>query len=230
MVRIAAVCALAALAALTPTAHAEETVIADGQGAAALSAYGGYLVFSRRDATTGRWALVRWHDGLETPLPLPYRAVPFDADAGPDAAGRPVVDYSRCATDPTTADEWLRARGCRIEELRLDAPAEPRAVPGTHARGSSETTPSRWGAAIAFARHGNRRFASQLRLLRDGARRSVALPGAPVRCLGGCGGRRIRTTVESLDLGARATAFVRRQNGGDTVGIDAEWFLQADPR
>jgi hypothetical protein len=50
-----------------------------------------------------------------------------------------------------------------------------------------------------------------------------------VACELDCDDRLIRTTVEGLDLGPRAISFVWRQDGGDTVGVDANWTLQVDP-
>lgn len=76
------------------------TDLADATGAVAPSAARGHVVFSRWVPGTGRYELVGWseEEGLRV-LPVGDRAVPFDADVGPDDHGGAVVTYSRCATD-----------------------------------------------------------------------------------------------------------------------------------
>src|SRR3954471_18981249 len=87
------------LLALAAPAHAAERVLAPGTDMAGLAAYRGQVVTSRLNRQTGQWELVRWHAGVVDALPVAPRPVPFDADAGPDAAGRPVLVYSRCAQE-----------------------------------------------------------------------------------------------------------------------------------
>jgi hypothetical protein len=105
--------------------------IADGSGASHLSAYGGDLVFSRRDGK--RYWLMHWRDGRLTRLPIPSQARPFDADAGPDENGKPVVVYSASR---------------RLMRLRLDGSSTPRAL-GI----AGVTHPSTWRGRIAYV-HG----------------------------------------------------------------------------
>ena len=62
-----------------------------------LSAYGGYVVFSRLETSAAGWRLVAWHDGTIAPLNVPERAVPFDADVGPSPSGAPTVVFSKCS-------------------------------------------------------------------------------------------------------------------------------------
>ncbi len=222
---------LGALAAGVPAWAMTET-IADGTGVTGLSAYGGHLVFSHRDPATKRWRLMAWHAGHIARLPVATRAVAFDADAGPDAQGHPVVVYSVCSTDPRvqSAPDWLKAHGCMLRQLRLDVPqATPQPVPGTDLPGTSATTPSRWRGGVAFARHTDGQFVSSVQWLAAGAASPVVLPGVPVACELDCDDRRVLITIESLDLGARAAAFVSRQEGADTIGIASEWMLRVDP-
>jgi len=68
---------------------AETGVIADGKGVSGLSAYAGHLVFSVHES--GGYRLMQWHRGHVTTLPVPAQPRRFDADAGPDRHGRPVV-------------------------------------------------------------------------------------------------------------------------------------------
>jgi hypothetical protein len=181
-----------------PTRAPRTGAIADGADASRLSAYGGHLVFSRRDGS--RYALMHWHAGRLEALPVPPRAIPFDADAGPDEHGRAVVVYSRCARDATIADEpdYATSRGCRIMQLRLDAPSTPSDL---HVEG---TLPSRWRGRLAYVR------GRELHI--DG--RTRALP-------------RAATQVEALDLGPRAAVFTWATERA--TGIGEGWTLQLTP-
>src|SRR5204862_3909085 len=104
-------------------AQAADTVLAPAANTSAITAYGGQVVLSRLDPATNRWALVRWHGGVIDTLPVAQRAVPFDADAGSDRDGKPVVVYSRCAQEPPAISglgpsaEWQLARGRDVYDL-----------------------------------------------------------------------------------------------------------------
>jgi hypothetical protein len=108
--------------------------IASGDGVSGLSSYGGHLVFSRREHDGYR--LYRWHEGRLDRLAIPPRRTPFDADAGPDEDGHPVVVYSDC-----------RAR-CRTFRLRLDRPQAPREL------GIEGRRPSTWRGRLAYVAGG----------------------------------------------------------------------------
>lgn len=115
-----------------------------------LTSYGGYVVFSQLDGS-GKWQLMAWHKGTISPLDVPERGVPFDANAGPSASGAPTVVFSKCAHDPPLQGGWGKATGCHIYELALpDGTAM--LVPGIYARRASDTTPAIWKGNIAFAR------------------------------------------------------------------------------
>ncbi|HWK28775.1 MAG TPA: hypothetical protein VNS09_19600 [Solirubrobacter sp.] len=129
--------ALAALALATGAAPAQGSrtgEIASGDGVSGLTAYGGHLVFSRRE--NDRYRLYDWYAGRLRALPVPPRATTFDADAGPDEHGRPVVVYSAC-----------HAR-CRVMQLRLDRPTRPRALKTEGRR------PSMWRGRLAYVAGG----------------------------------------------------------------------------
>ena len=108
--------------------------IAPGDGISGLSAYAGHLVFSRRDGDS--YGLYQWHAGRLEALPVPRRRTPFDADAGPDEDGHPVVVYSDCS-----------AR-CRTFRLRLDRPHTPRDL------GIEGRMPSTWRGRLAYVAGG----------------------------------------------------------------------------
>ncbi|HEY5229279.1 MAG TPA: hypothetical protein VIJ11_00120 [Galbitalea sp.] len=142
-------------AALTATAASD--VAALPNGAWGVSAYDGYVVFSRRVPTTNlpanRWALMDWHDGTLTALAVPARSFPFDASVGQAANGDPTVVYSRCASDPSYGIyeqelNWAGARGCRIWELDLKGGTAHR----VSAIGGANTATD----ALAFTRKGSR--------------------------------------------------------------------------
>src|SRR3954452_7092976 len=101
-----ACCATVAAPAVPAVPHAEFT-IAETARPTPVSAYAGRLVWSQYDAALGAFRLMETHaspsGSQTTALPVPPRAVPFDADVGPDADGAATVVYSRCATEPQLA-------------------------------------------------------------------------------------------------------------------------------
>jgi hypothetical protein len=131
-----------------------------------LTAYDGYVIFSRHEAT-GRWRLLAWHAGTVAPLEVPERAVPFDAEAGPSPSGAPAIVFSKCSQDPSLEEvegielagggEWGGAVGCHIYELALPG-GSPKLIRGLYTAKASDTTPAIWRNEIAFARmrHGAR--------------------------------------------------------------------------
>jgi hypothetical protein len=227
----AGVVQMIAPAATASASRAATRALASGRGVANLTAFGGHLIFSRRDDKTRRWSLYDLHGGRAHHLHVPSRAVPFDADAGPGPDGRPVLVYSSCAKDPKNALDWLKASGCGIQRLDLSTiNATGTRVPGTGVPGFSDTTPSTWRGRLAFARHQDGKSTSQPLLLdtvTPGAQ-PVPLPAAPSPCQTDCDDIRILTTIESLDLGPASAVAVTRQEGGDTPGIGPAWILQSD--
>ncbi|MBJ7521475.1 MAG: hypothetical protein JHC84_17380 [Solirubrobacteraceae bacterium] len=179
------------------------------------------MVFSRLISATGRYELVHWTAarGLQT-LRVGTRSIPFDADIGRDAAGRPVLTYSQCRTDgrlggvfPTL--DFTRARGCSLRFLVLTqtgTEALPRTLRLSGAAGLSLTTPSIRGRAVAAAAS-PARGSQNARVLYW---RTPATP--PIRLRGGtpptCPYRSCETppqsAVEALDLGTTSVAFLWR--------------------
>ena len=183
--------------------------IARRRGYPRLTAFGGYVVISRR-APTGRWALEAWHEGSITKLDVPERSVPFDAEAGPSGNGTPTVVFSKCRRDPVKAGDWGHAAGCRIYELALPH-GSPRLVGRIFARHASDTTPAIWKNEIAFARLEPGQRAPTLYLSGGGGLRRVG--AGPTTCLGyssntPCDRRpKVLSWVEQMSLGAGALAY-----------------------
>lgn len=189
-----------------------------------LTAYDGYVVFSQLLHTTGTWALMVWHGGSVSPLPVPPRHIPFDANAGPGVGGAPVVVYSHCVREPSPTSpapgpqgtpptpEWETSVGCRIYELALPA-GKPRPVPGLGAPGSSDSTPAIWRGDIAFARTTGRSRNVSIHLWHHASGRLSRLGGGPSRCpvagaFGTCSGvGPIRAWVAGMSLGRLGLAY-----------------------
>jgi hypothetical protein len=220
-----------ALALGTSVARADEQVIGPAPGASGISAYGGWVVWSERDTVTSMWRLMRWHAGQIARLPVPPRSVPFDADAGPDAAGRPVVVYSRCSHDPRdtyyAAADWSEASGCDIYELRLGT-QPPRRLNAVSTRSASETTPSIWGNTVVFARLRPSEQTARLLLYRFTNRNTRRLRGGTTPTHSAFRGRRA-ASINQIDLGPRAAAFVWLLDDPAVAGNDGrEWQLWLD--
>ena len=168
--------------------------------------------------------------------------MPFDADAGPDAAGDPVVVYSRCARDPANASgsaggqdfgagpapDWQGARGCDLYELPLTgAPTERKLTTASSASGS-ETTPSMWRGGLAFARHADGSAVTKLLYLPPHSRRPRALGGGSVQtCDRNCTPLLSHDSVDQLDIGPKRATFLWRMAGGSVGGTGIDWELRA---
>jgi hypothetical protein len=229
---------LAVVLAAPAGAAGDADLVALPDAAQALTAYDGYLVFSQSNAAGSSWRLMDWHAGVIAALPVAARSVPFDADAGPDAHGHPAVVYSRCAGEPGPGDglglDWTMARGCRIWQLSLLG-GRPRQVTQIGARGASDSTPSIWDGAIAFARlrPSERPPIAEILEWRPGmgVRR---LPGGTVPCVPatacrGGGGVPIEAWVGAMDLGADQLAFLWNMQGANVIGTSAASEMRDDP-
>lgn len=231
-------CALLAPA----TARASSTPIATVSAENPISAGHGWLVWSAR--SSNGWSLEGFHEGRVVSLPVAPRPRPFDAQVGTDAAGAPVVTYSRCRVTPKMEDAGLYVQGtgtlampntgagCRLRMLELDSGREssPR-VP--EPRGVSDTTPAMWRGTLVFARkaagHGR---VSQI-MLSSPRRRSqlVELPhgavpeGCPHRQ--GCREFPPGGEVQALSIDAQIVAFVWKPEGPG-VGVDGAWEERVD--
>jgi hypothetical protein len=230
--------ALLLLAALPAAADAQDVVLAPAPDSAAITAYGGDVVLSRRDPQTGLWALVRWHAGVADVLPVAQRSVPFDADAGPGRNGQPVVVYSRCRREPTLiaglapTPDWQTARGCDVYELALTGPPTERKLTAVSSASQSETTPSTWRGGVAFVRHADGAFVPRILYLAAGAKRLRSLGGGSVQtCTQAayCDFAQRHDGIDQLDLGPARAAYVWRMTGGAVYGTGLVWELRAVP-
>jgi hypothetical protein len=221
------------LVVLAPPAQAADTVLAPAPDTAAITAYDGHVVLSRHDPATNRWALVRWHDGVVDTLPVAQRAVPFDADAGSDAAGNPVLVYSRCKSEPPVEGlapsvDWQLARGCDLYELALTGEATERKLTTASSVSQSETTPSMWRGGLAFARHADGGATPKLLYLPRGATKPRRLGGGSVQtCASICAPAGVHRGIDQLDIGPARAAFLWRMTGGNVYGTGIVWELRA---
>src|SRR6478735_5084400 len=157
----AMICAIAGL--VVPAVARAEYTVAETSRPTPVSAYAGSLIWSRYDAALGAYRLMETHaspaGAQTTALPVPPRAVPFDADIGPDAEGAPTVVYSRCTIEPQLAGTvlagpagmpvWATGRGCDIYRYRLGAAGETREA-GVSTAAASEFLPTLWRSRLGF--------------------------------------------------------------------------------
>jgi hypothetical protein len=224
---------------LAAPAEAADTVLAAAPDTAAITAYAGQVVLSQLDPLTGQWALVRYENGAFTRLPITERAVPFDADAGPDAGGNPVVVYSRCAQEPAATGfdatpDWETATGCDLYELPLTGAPTEQKLTAASAPGESETTPSIWKGNLAFVRHADGSAVPTIEYLRRGATKPSHLAGGSVQLCEqaatepiDCSFATVHDTVDQLDLGPTRIAYLWSMTGGSVYGVDDAWELRA---
>ena len=198
-----------ALAALVVSPAAFAVPVAQPGAATAVREHAGILVFSQYHRPSGLWYLTIRRPG-EPPQRLPVAASrrPFDADIGPDSAGRPAVVYQRCA-GPGVRD------GCDLYVFSLSRPTGERAVRNANSV-ESDLHPTLWRGRIAWVRvYGTGARARPViytkRLTAPRSQPSERLPGVPRRrCAEDgdrCGATRART-VSALELYGRRLAAV----------------------
>jgi len=241
---LAGLAALAAPATLATPAQAADTVLSPAPNTSGITAYAGQVVLSQVDPATNKWALVRLQNGAFSPLPVAERTVPFDADAGPDAAGNPVVVYSRCAQEPGVGGgglaptlDWETATGCELYELPLTGMPTERKLTAASAPHESETTPSMWRGNVAFVRHANDSAVPTIEYLAAGASKPRHLgDGSVPACHADptgkndyCGFKAAHETIDQLDLGPAGIAYLWQMVGGSVDGTGIGWELRSAP-
>jgi hypothetical protein len=159
MRRLVAAALLALLAPAVP-ASAADTFIAAVDRPTALSAYGSGLLWSARDAASGKYRLMYTETGTApAALAVPERSVPFDADLGPGPHGRFLAVYSRCAQEPEfepledggNPPDYTTGRGCDLYQYDLTRKVEKKLRNASSPR-ASEVWPTVWRDRVAFAR------------------------------------------------------------------------------
>jgi hypothetical protein len=158
-----------------------------------LSAYAGQVVWSQHISQDVN-VLMRWRAGRVDRLPVRSRKMPFDLDLGPDARGRAVAVYSRCAGE----NGALPDRNCDVYQLSLTSGRERRLRRVSTSR-ASEYAPTIWRGNIAYASARRSGLKPRLMLLRRGARR-------PQRLLTGTRVTAI-SHVRPMDLTSNAVVF-----------------------
>ncbi|HEX3874043.1 MAG TPA: hypothetical protein VHW26_07845 [Solirubrobacteraceae bacterium] len=235
------VLALSAPIAVAAPAQAADTVLAPAPATAGITAYGGQVVLSQIDPTTGKWALMRLQSGVLSPLPVAEQSVPFDADAGPDAAGKPVVVYSRCSVAPSgetgtlsPSVDWETASGCQIYELTLTGTPAEHELTAASTPGKSETTPSIWKGNLAFVRHSAGAPIPTIEYLPVNSNKPRHLGGGSVQLCTqddthnvDCGFKAVHDTVDQLDLGPSGVGYVWNMTGGSVYGVGIAWELRS---
>lgn len=219
--------ALVAGLILAPPAQAADRVVGTvGGSVSGASAWGGHVVFSVEDPATQRWALVQATAGGVTRLNVPAQARSFDADVGPDAAGRPVAVYSRCADE-------RRATGCHVYELALDDPsASERLVGAVDAAGYNDEAPTIWKGRIAFGRwkpSGGSRIATVYIQRAPGSRRLRPLARGSVPSCRGIRHCSAFAQPVAMDLGSTGLAVLWSLEGGNAYPQSQElWRIPLD--
>jgi hypothetical protein len=209
--------AIVTLLLVVAPAQASVESLGSLRGAARVSAYGGWVVFSSPTGT-GAWKLTTWHEGVFADLGVAAGGVPFDADVGPDASGAATVVYSRCAVKPSFN---APPRDCDLFAVRLGGGTESRLSLSTTR--FSEFAPTIWGSRLAFGRQARRQRKADIVVVR-GRKRSARLgPRTFPKC---CRARRTREWPRQMDLGSRAVAYRWILSGRDAfLGYGEELWV-----
>jgi hypothetical protein len=144
--RLVLAAALGVVGVLAPAAHAQ--TIASPGAATAVKEFAGNVLFSQLDRTTNQWFLTVRRAGAAAPerLPVAPSGRPFDADIGPDSAGRPELIYSRCSNPPGVP------AGCDLFVFSLDGGTGERPVRNANDPDHNDQHPTLWRGRIAWSR------------------------------------------------------------------------------
>lgn len=154
------------------------------------------------------------------------RSVPFDVDLGPDAEGRTVAVYSRCAREAEGSGSFLphdydQGAGCDLWRYDLATGTERR-IAGASTAAADETWPTIWRDTVAFVRSYDAKPDLPYLYTRRAGERSVRQPGGPRQvCAGGsCTDRRVARPY-ALELAGTRLAFGWAY-AGFSEGLDTE--------
>jgi hypothetical protein len=222
-IRLALAAAVATVAALPTAAHAE-TVASPG-AATAVKEFAGTIVFSQLDRTTNQWFLTVRRAGAAAPerLPVAPSGRRFDADIGPDSAGRPELIYSRCSNPPGVPT------GCDLFVFSLDGATGERPVRNANDPGHNDQNPTLWRGRIAWSRdYGAPDNPNQIvytkALTAPRSQPSKRLPGVPQRRTGEVDRITAPTTgrtVQDLELWGENLALTVSYGCRGCAGIDS---------
>lgn len=173
MLRLLALTLLAALAGPTSLAAAARQTILAQRAPTEIKAYGGIALFSQWDGSNYQLAISQ-SGGPPASLAVPSQKMPFDADIGPDAQGRPVVVLSRC-----------EAADCALFSMRIGDTAAKK-LTATDDPAHPELHPTISGDQVAWVRRyriGGRSVERVYTrsLAAPSTVRSTARPGVPRR-------------------------------------------------
>jgi hypothetical protein len=214
--RLVLAAALAVLGVVAPAAHAE--TIASPGAATAVKEFAGNVVFSQFDRTTNQWFLTVRRAGAAAPerLPVAPSGRPFDADIGPDSAGRPELIYSRCSNPPGVPS------GCDLFVFSLDGGTGERPVNNANDPEHNDQNPTIWRGRIAWSRDYGAADAPNAivytkTLTAPRSQPSKRLPGVPQRRNGAPTTGR---TVQDLELWGENLALTVSYGCRGCAGID----------
>jgi len=223
-------------------ARANSTVVTTLSAESPITAGRGWLIWSVHSGNG--WSLEGFHDGRIATLGVASRPQPFDAQVGTNAAGAPVVTYSRCRVTPAMEDAGLEVKGsgtlarpstgagCRLRVLELDSGRE-RSLPVPEPGGVSDTTPAMWRGTLVFARKtaGHAGTSQVMLSLHGHPSKLVTLPhgAVPEGCpqMQGCKEFPAGGEVQALSIDAQIVAFVWKPEGPD-VNPDGAWEERVD--
>ena len=221
-IRLALAAALAVLGVLPAAAHAE--TLASPGAATAVKEYAGNIVFSQLDRTTNQWFLTVRRAGATAPerLPVAPSGRPFDADIGPDSAGRPQLIYSRCSNPPGVPT------GCDLFVFSLANATGERPVRNANDPDHNDQNPTLWRGRIAWSRdYGTPDEPNPIvytkALTAPRSQPSRRLPGVPQRRTGDVdrvSGPTSGRTVQDLELWGENLALTVSYGCGGCSGID----------
>jgi hypothetical protein len=188
-------CALLCIAPADSAAQSDGQAIVGLERSTPLDEYAGWVLFSRWDGAAYR--LSTWRDGTVRDLAVPAQPDVFDADAGPDSAGKPSAAVSLCHGS------------CDLYVIGFEAGDELRPVRNANTTNRDEVAPTIWKGRLAFGRrYGRHEVVPYTKLLAaPRSRPSQRLAGLPQRRCGAidppaC--RRIEdVTLRSMELWGR---------------------------
>jgi hypothetical protein len=218
------ICLAIAVAGLAFPAAAHAQTIATPGAPTSVKEFQGNLVFSEFDATTSRYFLAVRRAGAAAPerLPVAPSGRPFDADIGPDSAGRPEVIYQRCSDPPGVP------AGCDLFVFALDGATGERPVRNANDPDHNDMNPTLWRGRIAWSRDYGRGsepnpIVYTKALSAPRSQRSTRLPGVPQRRTGDVDrvtGPTSGRTVQDLELWGENLALYVRYGCRACSGID----------